>query len=201
MKITYLGHACFKLEFGEFSLITDPYQNGKIPGLGNLNEKADVVLCSHSHDDHNAHNVIDVTNRATPFDVSFFDTYHDDVQGAKRGMNKVHIITAEGLKIVHMGDIGCELTTEQIKLLSGADLVMIPVGGFYTIDANQAFEMAEQIGAKTVIPMHYRKDNIGFAEIATVDAFTQKFEEVTSVDSEYILNGDKVVVMTPKYKE
>ena len=200
MKITYLGHACFKLELGEFSLITDPYQNGKIPGLGNLKEKADVVICSHSHDDHNAHNVIDVTNRETPFEITFFETYHDDAQGAKRGMNKVHIITADGLKIVHMGDIGCELTTEQINLLAGADLVMIPVGGFYTIDANQAFEMVKQILPKTVIPMHYRKDNVGFAEIATVDGFTHNFEDVIFVDSEYVLNGDKVVVMTPKYK-
>ena len=202
MNISYLGHSCFKIEYNGASVIIDPYQNGKVPGLANLDEKANLVLCSHGHDDHNAAQLISVTG-VSPFDVTFFETFHDEAQGTKRGMNKVHIIKIDGCKIVHMGDIGCELTNEQIDMLKDADLLMIPVGGFYTIDARQAIEMIKQISPKTVIPMHYRKDNIGFDEIATVDAFLDGFDkdDILFTNSEYNLADNKVVVMTPQHKE
>jgi len=203
MNVSYLGHSCFKIEYKGKSVIIDPYQNGKVPGLANIKERANLVLCSHGHDDHNAAQLIDVTGEEAPFDVTFFETYHDEAQGTKRGMNKVHIIKADAYKIVHMGDIGCGLTEQQIKLLEAADLLMLPVGGFYTIDAQQALEMVKQISPKTVIPMHYRRDKVGFDEIATVDAFLDGFDkdDILFTGSSYKLTDNKIVVMTPEYKD
>lgn len=201
MNVSYLGHSCFKIEHNGASVIIDPYQNGKVPGLANLSEEANLVLCSHGHDDHNAANLINELGDY-PFDVTFFETYHDEACGTKRGMNKVYIIKIDAFKIVHMGDIGCELTQEQISLVKDAELLMIPVGGFYTIDAIQAIDMVKQVKPKTVIPMHYRNGNIGFDEIATVDAFLDGFDkdDILFTDSSYKLADSKVVVMTPEYK-
>ncbi|MDD4689377.1 MAG: MBL fold metallo-hydrolase [Eubacteriales bacterium] len=204
MKITYLGHSCFKVESGDCSIILDPYKNGKVPGLGNLNEKANIVLCSHGHDDHNAKELIKkIDYVSSPFQVDYITAYHDESKGQKRGETKVYSINAEGYTIVHMGDIGCMLDAKQIEKIYAPDVLMIPVGGVYTVDADEAFEIVKALNPKTVIPMHYRKENVGFEEIATSEEFLSKFniKDITYTDSEYILNHDKsfVVVMPPKY--
>lgn len=206
MTITYLGHSCFKLESGGFSIIIDPYKNGKVPGLGNLNETADAVLCSHDHDDHNGAELIKLTGRQNlPFGISVIKTYHDDAKGSKRGMNKIHIIEAEGYKIVHLGDLGCGITPEQEKLLANSDVLMIPVGGYYTIDSDEALSIVNELKPFMVIPMHYRDSNTGFDVIDTVENFLLGFDksDIYFTGSEYTLNRNKsfsIVVMKPKYK-
>ncbi len=206
MKITYLGHSCFKLEYNGFTLVIDPYKNGKVPGLADLNESADVVLCSHDHDDHNAAQLISLTGREdTPFDVSVIKTYHDDMRGRKRGINKIHSITAGGYRLVHMGDIGCGLTLSQKKALCNPDVLMVPIGGYYTVNAHQALQLVNDIKPNMVIPMHYRYDNVGFEEIDTAENFLSEFNksDIYFTGSDYVLNGNKtffVAVMSPKYK-
>lgn len=203
MKITYLGHSCFMLEKDGFSLIIDPYKAGSVPGYAPVKETVNQALSSHKHGDHFGISEVKLatTRVDIPFDISFIETFHDDKNGALRGCNNVIIVKADELTVVHMGDIGCELTDEELDLIKGCDVLLIPVGGFYTIDAKQAKDYVEKIGPAITIPMHYRGNGFGYDEIGTVDAFTKLFDEgeVEEGSSELVLEGKpqgrKVIVM------
>ena len=201
MKITYLGHSCFKFEKNGFSLIVDPYKAGSVPGYAPLKENANQVLSSHKHGDHFGLSEVKlaVTRADTPFMISFIETFHDDKNGALRGFNNVIIVDVDGLRLVHMGDIGCMLEDEDLKKIKDCDVLMIPVGGYYTIDAKQAKEYVDKIAPKITIPMHYRGEGFGYDEIGTVDKFTKLFDEVEQGQSELELEGrpegHKVIVM------
>jgi len=179
MKITYLGHSCFKLEKDGFAMVIDPYMNGSVPGYEKLNEKANQVVCSHKHEDHFGLKEVKlaVTRADTPFMVSFIETYHDDKEGALRGFNNVIIVDVMGLKVVHMGDIGCELGEEDLEKIKGCDVLMIPVGGYFTIDAKQAREYVDVIKPAVTIPMHYSGKGFGYDVIAPVEEFTKLFDK------------------------
>lgn len=204
MKITYLGHSCFKFEKDGFAMIVDPYEAGSVPGYAPLKETANQVVSSHKHGDHFGLKEVklSVTRADTPFEVSFIETYHDDKKGALRGSNNVIIIDVDGLKLVHMGDIGCDLTDEELDKIRGCDVLMIPVGGFYTIDARRAKQYVDDIAPAITIPMHYRRGGAGYPEIGTLDEFTKLFEEVDEGGSELVLEnkptGHKVIVMRGK---
>ncbi len=204
MKITYLGHSCFKFEKDGFAMIVDPYEAGSVPGYAPLKETANQVVSSHKHGDHFGLKEVklSVTRADTPFAVSFIETYHDDKKGALRGSNNVIIIDVNGLKLVHMGDIGCDLTDEELDKIRGCDVLMIPVGGFYTIDARRAKQYVDDIAPAITVPMHYRRGGAGYPEIGTLDEFTKLFEEVDEGGSELVLEnkptGHKVIVMRGK---
>lgn len=204
MKITYLGHSCFKFEKDGFAMIIDPYKAGSVPGYAPLKENANQVLSSHKHADHFGLNEVKlaVTRADTPFMVSFIETFHDDKNGALRGCNNVIIVDVDGLRLVHMGDIGCELSDEDIEKIKDCDVLLIPVGGFYTIDAAQAKAYVDKLNPKITIPMHYRGEGFGYDEIGTVDEFTKLFEQVQEEGSELELEGrpegHKVIVMRGK---
>lgn len=201
MKITYLGHSCFKFEKDGFAMIIDPYKAGSVPGYAPLKEHANQVLSTHKHSDHFGLSEIKlaVTRADTPFMVSFIETFHDDKNGALRGFNNVIIVDVDGLKLVHMGDIGCMLEDEDLKKIKGCDVLMIPVGGVYTIDAKQAKEYVDRIGPKITIPMHYRGEHFGYDELDTVDKFTKLVDEFEQGGSELVLEnkpeGHKVIVL------
>ena len=171
MKIIWNGHACFTLRTEDGSLVLDPYADGKVPGLKPLRLQADLVLCSHEHADHNARECVKLSGKSTHFKISAIDTWHDDAQGKLRGPNRIHIIETEKMKVVHLGDLGCDLTQEEIGQLSGCDVLMIPVGGHYTIDGKQAAEIAKGLSARVILPMHFRSGNIGYDVISTADDF------------------------------
>ncbi len=206
MKITYLGHSCFKLEQNGFALIIDPYMAGSVPGYAPLKESANQVVSSHKHGDHFGLKEVklSVMRADTPFTVSFIETYHDDKQGALRGCNNVIIVESQGLKVVHMGDIGCDLADEDIDRIRGCDVLLIPVGGFYTIDAEKAREYVDKIGPAITVPMHYKGQGFGYDEIGTVEPFIRLFDEgkVERAGSELELEGkpegSKVIVMRGK---
>ena len=171
MTITWLGHSCFILESGGFRALLDPFQG--IPGLPDVSGEADAVYCSHGHGDHAYTDEITLTSGKTdPFAVEEIATFHDDAGGAKRGKNTVRRFTAEGLTVVHLGDLGHLLTAEQVAAIAPCDVLLIPVGGFFTIDAPAAKQVADSIGAKVVVPMHYRKGGVGYDVIAPVEKFT-----------------------------
>ncbi len=201
MKITYLGHSCFKFEKDGFAMIIDPYKAGSVPGYAPLKEKANQVLSTHKHGDHFGLGEVKlaVTRVDTPFAISFIETDHDDKNGALRGFNNVIIVDVDGLRLVHMGDIGCELSEEEIDKIKGCDVLMIPVGGCYTIDAVQAKKYVDKIAPSITIPMHYRGEGFGYDEIGTVDEFTKLFDGVESAGSMLELEGKpeghKVIVM------
>ena len=138
----------------------------------------DYLLVSHDHFDHGCTENIRLTEGKTnPFAVKEVQTFHDDQGGALRGRNVVRSFAAEGLTVAHLGDLGHQLSASQLAELGRCDAILIPVGGFYTIDAAGAKAAADAIGAKVVIPMHYRKGAVGFDVLGTVEDFTGLYPE------------------------
>lgn len=171
MTITWYGHACFKLESACGSIVFDPYAPGKVPGWKLPALTADTVVCSHGHTDHNWAEGVAPTGRPFTGRITQIPSFHDDQGGALRGENTITLVEAEELRAVHMGDIGCALTAEQIAVLGRVDVLMIPVGGHYTVDAAQAWEIVKALGPSIVIPMHYRGRGFGFDVIGPVEPF------------------------------
>lgn len=202
MKITWIGHSCFKAESGSHSVVFDPYEDGSVDGLGNVREHVQLVLCSHEHFDHNARETVTIDEGTCAFKITVLDTYHDDREGALRGTNKIHIIDDGTVRLAHMGDLGCDLTGEQIEVLKNTDVMLIPVGGYYTIDAKKAAEIIQQTSPAIVIPMHYRGKNFGFDVIDTVDAFAAYMGNAIVLNDSVLEVSDayrgKTVIMTPK---
>ncbi len=205
MKITWIGHSCFKIEKNGFSIIIDPYADGSVPGYLPLRETADLVLCSHDHSDHNFREGVTLTGRTgLPFQMEAIDTFHDDAGGTKRGKNKIFMINDGETQVAHLGDLGCELTPEQLLRLRYMDVVMVPVGGFFTIDARQAADLIHSIRPRIVIPMHYHSisDGFGYDVLGTVKEFTDIMDSVKTSDSSELDTmsdpGAQVVVLQPK---
>ena len=165
MLIRHIGHAEFLIETeNAVRIVTDPYDAGcgyPIRSVG-----AEIALVSHHHHDHDAVEnlqgkpvIIDQAGLYTPEEgvrITAVRGYHDDEQGAKRGETLLFLIETEGLRIVHLGDLGEMLSDEQVSILHDPDVLMIPVGGFYTIDGRQAQGTAARLNAKVILPMHYR---------------------------------------------
>lgn len=131
LELRWHGHACFSLTCQNFIVVFDPYEDNYVPGFAPLDLDADLVLCSHQHNDHNAAHVVRPRSGGkNPFRITTIDTFHDPEGGALRGTNTIHILEAGGLRLAHFGDIGCPLTPQQREALSGLDVALIPVGGF-----------------------------------------------------------------------
>lgn len=173
IQLEWLGHSCFRIEADGYGIVIDPYEDHNVPGLTLKGAEANQVLCSHEHHDHNARDKVKILPEEgkNPWDITALSTWHDDQQGALRGENLIHILKCGELRIVHLGDLGCELTQEQLEQLKEADVLLIPVGGFYTIDAAQAKALTDQINPCVTIPMHYRGDGFGYDVIGTVEEF------------------------------
>ena len=118
MKLTWLGHSCFAVESGGYRVVLDPYYVESYPPL---HTSANEVLCSHHHRDHDYVDAVELTPRGgSPFTVETVQAFHDDQGGALRGTNTIHILAAEGLRVVHLGDLGHELSEEQLAPLRSA---------------------------------------------------------------------------------
>lgn len=167
MIITWQGHSCFKIQdkIGPegVTVVTDPFD--KKTGLKVPNFEADIVTVSHQHHDHN--NVAAL--RGQPFIIDSpgeydrrsvliegVDSYHDNQGGKERGSNTIFRIEMDDISVTHLGDLGHALDNFQLERLAGTDILLIPVGGKYTIDARQAVEIIAQIEPRLVIPMHYK---------------------------------------------
>jgi L-ascorbate metabolism protein UlaG (beta-lactamase superfamily) len=167
MYITSFGHSCFKFQdktgSDAVTLITDPFD--KTVGLKLPSGEADIVTISHKHDDHNNLEAIKgkpfVIDMAGEYDVKDVliqgvESFHDDKGGAERGKNIIYRITMDDVVITHLGDLGHILDDKQLEELSGTDVLLIPVGGRFTLDAKKAVEVIAQIEPRIVIPMHYK---------------------------------------------
>lgn len=192
MVIEYMGHSCVRIkDFQDtgYKVVIDPYKIGSVKGYRELKDegRANVVLCSHEHDDHFGMDNVSVEpfEGECPFEIETIMSYHDEEHGAKRGENKIHIVTlkASGEKVIHYGDLGMDidelLTEENLEKLSGANYAFIPVGGCYTIDADQAIELIDRTKPQLAIAMHYRSDiyKCGYDELATEQDFLMKSME------------------------
>lgn len=166
MEITYLGHSSFRLKGKTATVVTDPYDEklAKFP----RDVSADIVTVSHDHFDHNA--VKSVQGLAFSVQgpgeyevkgVSIIGvhTWHDEKNGTERGPNTVYVVEIDGLRIAHLGDLGHKLTQEQLDEMGPIDVVLVPVGGVYTIDAKTAVEVVRQADPWVAIPMHYKQLN------------------------------------------
>ena len=152
--------------------VFDPYADGKVPGLSPLSLTADAVFCSHGHDDHNAADRVTLTGCEPGFTVEKVPCFHDEKLGLLRGRNTIHILSAEGLRVVHLGDLGHALKGAALDKVRGADALLLPVGGRYTIDAKTARAVADAVGARVVIPMHYRLGDMGFPVLQALTDYT-----------------------------
>ena len=174
MKITWLGHSCFALESGGYKILLDPFQS--VRGLADVEAEADAVYCSHGHFDHAYTEKVRLTcGKESPFTVREVATLHDDQGGALRGTNTVRCFTAEGLTVVHLGDLGHQLSEEQARAIGPCDVLLVPVGGTYTVDAAGAKAVTDALRPRIAIPMHYRAGEKGFDNIDTVEPFTRLF--------------------------
>ena len=193
-KLTWYGHSCFRLDFGEGgSVIFDPYEKGSVPGAELPDGlTADAVLCSHGHGDHNAADRVALSGRTPKFTVTGLDTFHDPEGGRLRGVNRIHIVEYAGFRAAHLGDLGCKLTEGEIAALRGVDLLLVPVGGHFTIGPGEAKEVLEAVQPKIAVPMHYRRGSMGFPVIAALEDFLALVGSYTEVGTD-TLECDKAV--------
>jgi L-ascorbate metabolism protein UlaG (beta-lactamase superfamily) len=179
VEVIWHGHACFEVMSGEKSVVFDPYL--EVPGYATLDLEADLVLASHEHDDHNAGERVKLSGRPIDVTVKVLDTCHDDQGGKLRGPNKIHIVDFEGARVAHFGDLGRDLSQEELEQLKGLDVALIPVGGFFTIDAMQAATIIRAIKPDVTVPMHYFDGVSGWNKTSGVEPFLEQFTCVTTL--------------------
>lgn len=188
MYITYLGHSCFKLESKEnpASLITDPFD--KDTGLRVPRMTADVVTVSHSHHDHCNTGNVKNNDGKIPFIINMpgeyevkgifvygISSFHDNAEGREMGRNIIYRIEIDGISIVHLGDLGHMPANGALEQLEGTDVLLIPVGGKYTIGAKEASQIISRIEPRIVIPMHYKIEGLKFYDdIEPIDIFLKE---------------------------
>lgn len=192
MKIKCLGHATFVITSDAgVKIITDPYEPSPTLTYGEITESADIVTVSHGHTDHcnvaavrGNPEVVRRTGKSAAKGIEFngVASYHDDAQGRLRGNNIIFCFELDGIKVCHLGDLGHLLDDKQVKEIGSVDIVLIPVGGFFTIDARAATQVCDQLKPKVIIPMHYRTEK-SFPDIAGVDEFIKGKNNVTRQDS------------------
>lgn len=145
-------------------MITDPF-DPKMVGLKYSGVEGDIVTVSHDHKDHNAidkvSSVKKVVNGPGEYEISGvtimgYRTFHDNKQGEEKGENTVYVIEADGLRLVHLGDLGHQLSDDLVEEIGDVDVLMIPVGGFFTIGPKEATEIISKIEPYFVMPMHYK---------------------------------------------
>ncbi len=200
MEIVYLGHSAFKIKGKQKTVVTDPYGDsvGKFP----RDIEADIVTVSHSHDDHNAVDklktksfIIDGPGEYEVGGVSVVGVpvFHDGVSGEERGSNTVFVIEIDGLRIVHLGDLGHKLSEENLEEIGAVDVVLVPVGGTYTIDAKAAKEVVSQVDPWIAIPMHYKTADFGLKEIAGLEEFMKEMGKADIVPiPKLVISADKL---------
>ncbi len=195
MKIKYLGHAAFVIiSDSGLKIITDPYTTSPDLTYGEISEPADIVTVSHNHPDHcnvaavgGNPEVLRRAESAKARGISFkgISSYHDDERGRMKGGNIIFCFAVDGIWLCHLGDLGHRLDDKQLAEIGTVDIVFIPVGGYYTIDATVATEVCDQLKPKVIIPMHYRTEK-GIPRIAGVEEFLRGKAQVKWLDTSQV---------------
>jgi L-ascorbate metabolism protein UlaG (beta-lactamase superfamily) len=183
MKIKWYGHSAFLITSDQGAkIIIDPYEPGAFGGqlsYGKIKDQVDIVLTSHDHADHNytkdlpgTPQIVKGSGSKTAKGISMkgISTYHDPSQGSERGANTIFTLKIDNLQLCHLGDLGHLLSDKELAEIGPVDILLIPVGGFFTIDPKEATRVAEQIKPKILIPMHFKTAKCGFP-IAPVEDF------------------------------
>jgi L-ascorbate metabolism protein UlaG (beta-lactamase superfamily) len=184
MQVKWLGHACFLITSRDgLRVITDPYAVSGSINYSPIEETADIVAVSHGHDDHSNVSAVqgkpevvrgDGTKTTKGIQFRGIATYHDASQGTQRGPNTVFCFTVDDMKLCHLGDLGHVFSPGQINEIGTVDILFIPVGSFFTIDASMASRICDQLKSKVVIPMHFKTPKCAYPIAGVEDFLTSK---------------------------
>jgi len=213
MKVKWLGHACFLIISRDgVRVITDPYAVGGGINYSPIEETADVVVVSHEHSDHNnvstvpgKPEVIRGSGKKAARGIQFrgITTSHDASQGTQRGSNTIFCFTIDDVKLCHLGDLGHVLGPDQVTEIGPVDILFVPVGGFYTIDATAASQVCDQLKPKIIIPMHFKTPMCAYPLAGVEDFLKGKkgVRKVASSELEFerkgLPTGTEIVLLQP----
>jgi L-ascorbate metabolism protein UlaG (beta-lactamase superfamily) len=198
MKIKWYGHSAFCISTDSgVRIIIDPYEAQAFGGAiayGSITDEADIVLTSHEHDDHNytkdikgkfVHIKEKGTYEEKGVKIRAIDSFHDTTGGEERGKNLIFLITVDGITIAHLGDLGHILDSDAVQKIGKIDVLLVPVGGFYTIDAKEATRVVKDLRPALIIPMHFKTARCGLP-IGGVDEFIKDKKNVRRADTSEI---------------
>ncbi|KXA95447.1 hypothetical protein AKJ65_01700 [candidate division MSBL1 archaeon SCGC-AAA259E19] len=202
------GQACFEIK-NSITIVTDPH-DGESVGLSPPETKGEIVTISHQHFDHSSGRDLvskeetEVaktvgTRKVKGIRIDGIQSYHDKNQGGERGENIIFVFDQGDFRICHLGDLGHKLSSEKIRELGSINILLIPVGGNYTIDAREAIEIIEKIEPDIVIPMHYKLSGLE-VDISTEKEFLRlarekgwKVEEKEKAEIESLPKKRKII--------
>ncbi len=185
MEITHLGHSCFLLKTKTARVVCDPF--GKSVGFKQAKINADIVTISHDHDDHNDLSFVVgepmIINGPGEYEIKGVSItgiacFHDEKKGKDRGKNIIYVFDVDELRVAHLGDLGHKLSDKELEIMDGVDVLMVPIGGEFTINSKIAKEVIKQVSPSVVVPMHYKtkEHNKKFSKLTTLKDFTKEME-------------------------
>ena len=204
MDITYLGHSSFKIKTKTATVVTDPFDPNMV-GFKYPATDADIVTISHKHEDHNfiekITNIKKVVDGPGEYEISGvsiigYPSYHDAKGGEERGKNTIYVFEAEGLKIAHLGDLGHSLSDDLISEMGSIDILMVPVGGTYTLGPKEATGVVNKIDPYFIIPMHYKAEGINeseFGDIEPKETFLKEMDKAVEVLPKFTIKKEDIV--------
>ena len=192
LQIRWHGHSCFGIT-NEITLVTDPH-DGKSIGIHEPNVTGDIVLVSHDHYDHNsvksvekegAKIITDTRKRnIANVEIKGIESFHDGCRGEKRGNNIIYKFTMEGITFCHMGDLGHDLDEDTVQKIGDVDILFIPIGGTFTLDAKQAWRIIKKVKPRIAVPMHYKIGGLSLP-ITGIEPFLEESKyEILKVGNE-----------------
>jgi L-ascorbate metabolism protein UlaG (beta-lactamase superfamily) len=211
MKVKYLGHSSFLITSDAGTrIITDPYNTSEDLTYGEIRESADIVTVSHDHFDHNNvaavrgnPEVVRRSARVKGIDFKGIPSYHDEAGGTMRGGNTILCFAVDGVRVCHLGDLGHQLSDEQVAGLGDVDILLVPVGGCFTIDARAATAVCDRVKPRVIIPMHFKTDR-SLPELAGVEDFLHDKDNVDRLGNSEVEfkpgalpTGTRIMVLTP----
>jgi L-ascorbate metabolism protein UlaG (beta-lactamase superfamily) len=206
MLIKWFGHASFEIATNAGTIITDPF-NGEL-GYPMFPRQADVVTVSHQHWDHNAVETVSGSPQVFcepgcyPMEgmtIQGFPSFHDAKSGQERGRNTIFKICAEDLTLLHLGDLGHMLSRDKAEEIGTVEILLLPVGGKFTVGAETAYDLVGLLRPKIVIPMHFQTPHLSF-RLAPVEEFTCQFEKILKlpnleINSQNLPNNTQIMVL------
>lgn len=215
MDITYLGHSSFKLKGKSITVITDPFDPAMV-GLKYPPQEADILTISHQHPDHNkldlVKNVQRVITGPGEYEVAGVSiigigSFHDDKNGEERGKNTIYVYEIDDLRLAHLGDLGHKLSSDALEEMGEIDILMVPIGGKYTINSQVAIEVVRSIEPSIIIPMHYQMNGMNpeiFSDLEKVEEFVNAMGvpsetmEKLSIKKSEIGEEQKIILLEKK---
>ncbi len=185
MDIYFLGHSSFKIKGRSATVITDPFDPVMV-GLKYPKNEADIVTVSHDHNDHNRTDLIANTKMiitgAGEYEIMGvsivgIEVDHDATGGTDRGKNVIYVIEIDGVRIAHLGDLGHKPSDKVVEQMGDIDVLLIPIGGVYTIGLKDAVDIAKEFESPYIVPMHYKMEGMNeetFGKLSTVDEFLKE---------------------------